>query len=79
MIQILSEQYDNGYKVKLKFQSNKDQECCEIYTLFSFMIKHDPAMFNAVLDELMPDVTESTYNMDPEKFAAYKMLLEDIE
>ena len=79
MITIFSTHESKGYRVSLEIQSQKDQECCEIYTFFRFMIEHDPAMFNAVMDELMSEVTESTYNMDPEQFAAYKMLLEGMQ
>ena len=79
MILINSEPYDEGYKVRVGIMSNKEQECCELFTFIRFVIKHDPEMLNAVLDELMSEVTESTYEMDPEQFAAYKMLLEGMQ
>ena len=79
MISITSKLDGNGYKVSLSIQSNKDQETYEIYAFLKFMICHDPEMLNAILDELMPDISESTYNMNPERWAAYKIILEDIE
>lgn len=79
MITIISQPDVKGYKISLKIQSDKDQETCEIYAFIQFMISHDPEMLNAILDELMPEISESTYNMDPSRFAAYKMVLEEIE
>lgn len=79
MITIMSKPDVKGYKVSLNIQSSKEQETCEIYAFLKFMIGHDPEMINAILDELMPDISESTYNMDPERWAAYKMVLEEIE
>lgn len=78
MIEILSIQDNKGYKVSLNIQSAKDQETIEIYSFIKFMLSHDPEMINAILDELMPDISESTYNMDPYRWAAYKMVLENI-
>ena len=78
MILIKSEPDVKGYKVSLKIQSNKEQELCEIYTFIAFMVNHDPEMINAILDELMHEITESTYNMDPEIFEVYKSILERI-
>ena len=79
MISITSKLDGNGYKVSLSIQSNKEQETYEIYAFLKYMIGHDPEMLNAILDELMPDISESTYNMNPERWAAYKIILEDIE
>ena len=79
MITIMSKPDDNGYKVSLSIQSKKDQETYEVYAFLKFMIGHDPEMINAILDELMSDISESTYNMNPERWAAYKMVLEEIE
>ena len=79
MISITSKPDNNGYIVSLSIQSSKDQETYEIYSFIKFMIVHDPEMINAILDELMPDISESTYNMDPTRWAAYKIVLEGIE
>lgn len=79
MISIISKPDGDGYKVSLSIQSSKDQETYEIYAFLKFMIGHDPEMLNAILDELMPEISESTYNMDPERWEAYKIILEDIE
>ena len=78
MITIMSKPDVEGYKVSLEIQSNKEQELCEIYALIAFMINHDPEMINAVLDGLMHEITESTYNMDPERFEVFKSILEGI-
>ena len=79
MITIIGKPDDNnGYKISLNIQSSKEQETCEIYAFIAFMLNHDPEMINAILDELMHEISESTYNMDPERWAAYKMLLEEI-
>ena len=80
MITIIGKPDDNnGYKISLNIRSSKDQETCEIYAFLKFMIGHDPEMLNAILDELMPDISESTYNMNPERWAAYKIILENVE
>lgn len=78
MIEILSTPEAKGYKVSLNIQSAKDQETVEIYTFIKFMLSHDPELMNAVLSELMPDITESTYNMDPDRYSAYQLVLEEI-
>lgn len=78
MITIMSKPDVEGYKVSLKIESNKEQELYEIYAFIAFMVNHDPEMINAILDELMHEISESTYNMDPERWAAYKMVLEVI-
>ena len=79
MIQINSEPYIKGYNVRIDINSNLERECCELFAFIQFMINHNPEMLNAVLDELMPEVKESTYNMDPEMFAVYKMLFEGMQ
>ena len=78
MITIMSKPDVKGYEVSLKIQSNKEQELCEIYTFIAFMVNHDPEMINAILDDLMHEISESTYNMDPARWAAYKLILEGI-
>lgn len=77
MIEILSTPDVKGYKVSLNIQSAKDQETVEIYTFIEFMLSHDPELMNAVLSELMPEITESTYNMDPARYSAYQLVLEE--
>lgn len=79
MIKIEGREIDNNYSVRVSISSHKLQEVCEIYSFIKFMLSHDPEILNAVLDELMHEITESTYNMDPERFEMYKNVLEAIK
>lgn len=76
LITISSNEQNNQFDVCILIESNKLQECCEVCGFLHFMINHDPAMLNAVLDQLMTEITESTYEMDPERFEMYKNVLE---
>lgn len=78
MIKIEGNEQNNQFDVRILIESNKLQECCEVCGFLRFMIDHDPAMLHAVLDELMNDITESSYNMDPERFEMYSNVLEDM-
>lgn len=78
MIKINSEQICDGYDVSVLIKSNKLQLTCEVKTLLERMIKDESELLNAVINVLMPMITESTYNMDPETYAVYVKILENM-
>lgn len=78
MIKINSEQICDGYDVSVLIKSNKLQLTCEVKTLLERMIKDESELLNAVINVLMPTITESTYNMDPETYAVYVKILENM-
>lgn len=78
MISITSNKVGTKYTAKIKMNFNKEVTF-EVYALFKCMLVHHPESFHAVLDKLMTEIAESTYNIDPEKFAEYRLLLEDYE
>lgn len=78
MIKIEGNEQNNQFDVRVVIASNKLQEIYEVSGFLQLMIKDEPALLNAVLDSLMSELTESTYNMDPEIFEMYTKILEGI-
>ena len=58
---------------------NVEEVTFELYALFKIILDQEPEILHAVIDKLMREIAESTYNIDPEKFAEYRLLMEDYE
>ena len=78
MIKIDSVKEPYGYNVKVLVDSNIVQLTSEVKTFIEGMLKEQSELMNAVISELMPMITESTYNMDPDKFRMYAGIVEDM-
>lgn len=78
MIKINSVKTSYGFNVEVSFNSSNVQLICEIKTFIEGLIKEQPEMINAVIYELLPMITESTYNIDPDKFRMYSGIVEDM-
>lgn len=78
MIIINSIETSYGYNVRASIKSNNVQLTCEVKTFIEHMLKEQPEMMNAVISELMPVITESTYNMDPDIYKMYSEVVEDM-
>lgn len=76
MIIIDSKEMSDGYSVSILMKSNKLELTCEVKTFLERMLKEEPELINAVISELMPVITESTYNMDPDKYKMYSEVVE---
>ncbi len=79
MISITSEKIGTTYNARIKINFNVEQVTCELYALLKCLLDQNPYILHTALDKLMTEITESSYNMDPEKFAEYRLLLEDYE